>query len=346
MGSSADAVFEGGGVKGIGLVGALWKAEELGYQWRYVAGTSAGAIVASLVAAGYSAEKIKQILEKTDFLKFLDKGLIARVPYIGPLLSVEITNGIYKGNYFENWIGNLLEAKGVKTFKDLKVNRAENGKSTYKLRVIAADLSKEKLLVLPHDIKDYGLEPDELPVARAIRMSMSIPFFYQPVKLNYLQNGQKQTSFIVDGGVLSNFPVWLFDDHDSKDTFPTFGFRLGKPFYGQKTNIRGPFTLMKALFSTMMEAHDQRYIEEANFARSIFIPTLGVRTTDFDISYQKQKALFNSGVHAADKFFGDWDYPVFLQKFSNLSHLRKRESDSFSEIYNHGGLINVINGRV
>lgn len=346
MGNLADAVFEGGGVKGIGLVGALWKAEKLGYQWRYVAGTSAGAIVASLVAVGYSAQEIMQILENTDFLKFLDKGLCARLPYLGPLFSVEITNGIYKGDYFEEWIGNLLEAKGVKTFRDLKVKGAKKGKAIYKLRVIAADLSKEKLLVLPQDIQNYGMVPDELSVAKAIRMSMSIPFFYQPVKLNYFKNGQKQTSFIVDGGVLSNFPVWLFDDHDFKDTCPTFGFRLVEPVYGQEKNIRGPFTLMKALFSTMMEAHDQRYIEDAHFARSILIPTLGVRTTDFNISYQQQQALFNSGVHAADKFFGDWDYPVFLQKFSNLSDLWKRESERFGEINNHGGLVNVIIGRV
>lgn len=316
MGGPADAVFEGGGIKGIGLVGAIWKAEELGYRWRYVAGTSAGAIVAALVAAGYTADKIRNIMEKTDYLKFLDRGLWSRVPYVGSLLSVDFTNGIYKGDYFENWISNLLEAKGIKTFRDLRINGPHDENCIYKLRVIAADLSKEKLLVLPQDIKQYGLDPDELPVARAIRMSMSIPFFYQPVKLNYYEKGQKHTSFIVDGGVLSNFPVWLFDNHDGKDTCPTFGFRLSQPVYGHEKSIRGPFTLIKALFSTMMEAHDERYIEEAHFARSILIPTLGVRTTDFDISYRQQHALFKAGVQAAQDFFEDWNYPVFLQKFS------------------------------
>jgi predicted acylesterase/phospholipase RssA len=51
--------FEGGGVKGIGLVGAVAVAEERGYQWVNVGGTSAGAIVAFLLAAGYSASEIK-----------------------------------------------------------------------------------------------------------------------------------------------------------------------------------------------------------------------------------------------------------------------------------------------
>ena len=55
----ADAVFEGGGVKGIGLVGAVAVAEEKGYRWMNLAGTSAGAIVDTLIAAGYTAEEMK-----------------------------------------------------------------------------------------------------------------------------------------------------------------------------------------------------------------------------------------------------------------------------------------------
>ena len=58
----ADAVFEGGGVKGIGLVGAVAVAEEKGYQWVNVVGTSAGAIVAALVAADYSAVEQKEVM--------------------------------------------------------------------------------------------------------------------------------------------------------------------------------------------------------------------------------------------------------------------------------------------
>lgn len=68
----ADAVFEGGGVKGIGLVGALSVAEEKGYRWQNVAGTSAGAIVAGLVAAGYSAAELQEIMAELDYRKFKD----------------------------------------------------------------------------------------------------------------------------------------------------------------------------------------------------------------------------------------------------------------------------------
>ena len=61
-----DAVFEGGGVKGIGLVGAVAVTEERGYQFENLAGTSAGAIVAALIAAGYKSDKLKEIIENLD----------------------------------------------------------------------------------------------------------------------------------------------------------------------------------------------------------------------------------------------------------------------------------------
>ena len=51
----ADLVLEGGGVRGIGHVGALSVMEEQGYSWQHIAGTSAGAYVAALLAAGHSA---------------------------------------------------------------------------------------------------------------------------------------------------------------------------------------------------------------------------------------------------------------------------------------------------
>ena len=76
-------------------------------------------------------------------------------------------------------------------------------KYEYKLRIIATDITKKKMLVLPQDIKDYGQDPATLEVARAVRMSMSYPFFFEAVPLN--------GSLIVDGGVVSNFPVELFD---------------------------------------------------------------------------------------------------------------------------------------
>src|SRR5260370_34948133 len=94
-----DGVFEGGGVKGIGLVGALAHLEEQGYQPVNLAGTSAGAIVAALHAAGYSARELKDIIAGLDFRKFEDTSGIGRIPIACPIIKFLDRRGIYRGGY-------------------------------------------------------------------------------------------------------------------------------------------------------------------------------------------------------------------------------------------------------
>ncbi len=311
----ADAVFEGGGVKGIGLVGAVAVAEEKGYQWENVAGTSAGATVAALLAAGYTAADMKAVLDQLDYRKFKDTSFVDRIPFVGALASLVVEKGIYEGDFFVNWIRDLLKAKGVSTFKDLLLPEYDDDvRYRFKLRVIASDLSGHRMLVLPQDIAEFGANPEDLDVALAVRMSMSIPFFYEPMTIKNIKTGLSH--YIVDGGILSNFPVWLFDSEGVEGSWPTFGFKLVEP--GTESgycHIRGPISLLSALFSTILEAHDSRYIKDKNFARTIPIPTVGVGTTEFNLSKKKSDALYQSGRQAAEKFFATWDYETYIRKF-------------------------------
>lgn len=89
-----DAVFEGGGVKGIGLVGAVPVTEAKGYEFVNVAGTSAGAIIAALVAAGYRAGELRDIMATLDYSKFKDPGWVDRVPILGKAISLGVEKGI------------------------------------------------------------------------------------------------------------------------------------------------------------------------------------------------------------------------------------------------------------
>jgi NTE family protein len=319
----ADAVFEGGGVKGIGLVGAIAVTEEKGYQFENVAGTSAGAIAAALIAAGYKAEKLKQILENLDYNDFKDKGLIDKIPLIGYALSLGFEKGIYEGDFFESWLRELLVRapnRPIKTFGDLRTGD-DNPKYRYKLQVIAADISRGRMLVLPRDSADYGIDPDDLEVARAVRMSMSIPFFFEPV---IIEDKDNRDCYIVDGGVLSNYPVWLFDDGSEDPPWPTFGYKLVEPESDKPNAINGPITLFAALFATMMDAHDAQYIEDANFVRTIPIPTLGVRTTEFDLSRKRSDNLYESGRAAAETFFQHWDFEEYKAKYRQAKPLERR----------------------
>jgi len=179
-----DAVFEGGGVKGIGLVGALAVTEQLGYEFVNVAGTSAGAIVAALVAAGYSAGELHAIMRDLDYSRFKDEGLLDKIPLLGKIASLGFEKGIYEGDYLEEWIRERLAAKGKRTFRDLVIPEYRDQPAyRYRLRVIATDISCGRLLALPQDVQDYGIAPDDLEIARAVRMSMSIPYFFEPVTL-------------------------------------------------------------------------------------------------------------------------------------------------------------------
>ncbi|SEN23822.1 patatin-like phospholipase family protein [Lihuaxuella thermophila] len=296
----ADAVFEGGGVKGIGLVGALCVAEEKGFKWRKLAGTSAGSIVASLLAAGYTAKELYQIMIEQDFVDFILPSWYDQLPYLGPTIRLWIKKGMFSGLPLERWIEKLLLAKGIRTFGDLKGDR--------ELHIIASDISRGRLLVLPHDLEQYGYNPKELSVARIVRMSCSIPFFFEPVKIIHKPTGS--VCYVVDGAVLSNFPVWLFDQDNPR--WPTLGFRLTENQAEHVHKIYGPLSMFRSILFTMMDAHDNRHIQEQDQVRTIMVPTLDVKMTDFSISREKKEQLFQSGVKAAEQFFKTWNFDHYL----------------------------------
>jgi len=308
----ADAVFEGGGVKGIGLVGALEEMEAAGWQWRMVAGTSAGAIVAALVAAGYRATELRDILEDLDYREFEDESYIDRVPIIGQVASLLFEKGIYEGDYFESWIRQLLGRKGVKTFADLCAN-GPHALYPHRLQVLVSDITESRILVLPSGLEHYRISADEFDVAHAVRMSISIPFLFEPVK----HSGH----YFVDGALLSNFPVWLFDRRpeqpgtpDPPPRCPTFGFKLVDPDEGAPNEIESIIDYIKALIITMLESHDKQHVEDADFLRTIAIPTVGVRITEFSITPEKRTRLYESGRAAAREFLRTWNEDAYIRR--------------------------------
>ncbi|MFD2611858.1 patatin-like phospholipase family protein [Paenibacillus gansuensis] len=309
-----NAVFQGGGVKGIGLVGAVTAAESSGIKFHQVAGTSSGSIVASLIAAGYTAEEMRQTISSTPFSHFLARDWLHRINYAGPALRILLRKGLYSGERLELWVKGLLQAKGIRTFNDLPPG---------KLRVIASDITQGKLLVLPDDLIHYGIKPGQFEVAKAVRMSCSIPYFFEPVLLrkplrdkNPMDAFHKQFYYIVDGALLSNFPLWLLDEHHGRmPKLPTLGFQLVGKRTGEPNRINGPFTMLQALFETMLNAHDERYIGKHNDYRTIKIPADIVGTTEFSVSPEKSQALYEAGREAGRIFFDRWSFKQYLETY-------------------------------
>jgi len=312
MSMKADAVFEGGGVRGIAFVGAICCFEEHGYKWEKLAGTSAGSIVASLLAAGYTGRELKKIIEELDYSKFADKDWIQSIPLVGGLLGLLVHKGLNSGDYLEQWIGDLLRAKGKTKFRDVSVNNRS------RLKIIAADITRKELLILPDDLNKYGINPMEFEIAKAVRMSCSIPFYFNPVQLSY-PGGR---SYVVDGGILSNFPIWIFDVKGIP-RWPTIGFRLSECKPQQKEHhTTGLLTYALDIAETIMDRNDEIYLNDKDAVRTISIPTFGIKATRFDLTRKESRRLYESGYNKAKEFIGSWNFENYIQRYRKKGHRR------------------------
>ena len=261
----ADLVLEGGGVKGIALVGAVAVLEEHGYEFNRIAGTSAGSIVGALLAAGMPAADMVGIMQSIDYSRFEDKGPEDQIPG-GRLYSLVTQQGIYEGAYLRTWLAEILEQRGVRTFNDLRYGDATTAlppEQRYRLVVMASDVSTGRLRRLPWDYPAFGFEPGDVPVVDAVRASMSIPFFYEPVKLR--NPTTREETWMVDGGLLSNFPVEIFDrEHGNPPRWPTFGIKLSARRGSQATQFKvdNTFDLARSILMTMHSFYDQMHIDD------------------------------------------------------------------------------------
>ncbi|MBS4217175.1 patatin-like phospholipase family protein [Bacillus sp. FJAT-49711] len=291
-----DGVFSGGGIKGLALIGAYEVLEEKGFTFKRLAGTSAGAIMAAFIAAGYTSKEIGVLMDETDIKLFLDQRTTLLPFAIAKWLLLYWRMGMYKGDELEEWLGKKMADKGVYTFKDLPPG---------KLRLIASDLTTGRLIVLPDDLETYGIPKETFPVARAIRMSCGIPFFFEPIKLRSLSG----ENIIIDGGLLSNFPLWLFENENQKKPRPVLGIKLSYNMEEQpKREIKNGLSLFEALFSTMKDAHDARYISRKHEKDIVFIPIDESFSSEFTISGEKKHALIEKGRLRTKQFLMKWTY--------------------------------------
>jgi len=325
--SDADLVLEGGGVKGIALVGAISVLMERGYQFKRVAGTSAGSIVGALVAAGLSRDELVSTVTAIDYRKFQD-GPAWDDFALGKMFELVAAHGIYHGSYLRSWLSDQLAAHGVRTFADLRYVDAERQLSpdrAYRLVVNVSDISAGDLRQLPWDYQaHYERQPAAELVVDAVRCSMSIPFFYEPVVMT---DGAGVQHWIVDGGMLSNFPIDLFDSPPgSHPRWPTLGIKLSsKPDAVQQSvanDVHGVSSMSMALLNTMTGFYDRMHISDPSVVdRTIFVDTGHVKSTDFNLSTAVRDELFASGRSAATTFLDGgpgqpaWDWELYKKTY-------------------------------
>jgi NTE family protein len=339
LGLGADLVLEGGGVKGIGLAGAAITMHKAGYVFPRVAGTSAGAIVAALVAAyqspkaaaaGVDLMQLETDMRELDYHQFMDTSWAERhLPLIGKGADIIEHQGMYKTDYLANWLTSKLEPIGIRTFADLKIaddqpNSKQPGTSLlprqrYRLVTHTSDLSRGALVRLPWDLPYYLLKGadqadvkaqvdaiDDFSVVDAVRASMSIPFFFRP----FVQTTAYGECTWVDGGMLQNFPVTVFDRTDGlPGRWPTFGIKLSaRPrANAADTAVKGDIREALSIAHTALGEWNRYPLEDEEIGnRTIYVDTMGVSATDFGLSQHIRDLLFQNGCAAATAFMAKW----------------------------------------
>jgi NTE family protein len=332
-----NLVFEGGGVKGIAYVGALQVLEEKKIlpNITRVGGTSAGAINAVMLGLNYSPAEVRQILNKMDFKKFMDDDF-------GVLRdATRLLNdfGWYKGDYFREWIGEIIAKKtGNANITFDQVQQQKEAKGFRDMYFMGTNISTHFSEVFSHE------HTPRTCVADAVRISMSIPLFFTARR-------SPRGDIYVDGGVLDNYPIKLFDRQrfldpstiESHGALPeyyvkhnaalkrkklnispyiynkeTLGFRLDSEreiamFRDQAEpvaeSIDDFFDYSFNLLKTLLDAQANYHLHGDDWQRTIYIDTLGVKTTEFSITEAKKNALVESGRKGAETYFEWYDDP-------------------------------------
>lgn len=314
-----NIVLEGGGIRGFAYIGAYEILDSLHIleSVERVGGSSAGAIQAALLAVGYTPAEMKVIAETIPLKKFNDGGWSV----IGGSRRLHKQFGWYKGEAFAEWIGELIAQKTGSasiTFAELHASKASKG---YKdLYVTGTDLTYQCLRIF-----SYESYPN-MSIRDAVRISMSIPLYYKPVLIDdagkICSKTDQHAHVMVDGGVLSNYPIHMFDS-----TKYSFGFDSINTFYSNpetlgillersdqiKHNTQNcgvaPMHIKKmkefysALYFTLVDKPNPELMNANVIKRTISIDNLNLSPRVRKLDPKTMQSLINSGRNGALNFF-------------------------------------------
>lgn len=340
-------IFEGGGAKGLAHVGALNAAETRGIRFRGVAGASAGAIVASLIAVGYRSTDLfdpqrpddASMIFGSDFLRFFGPDWPAFEAFLGDAASLAnhplppwawlelpffyVRNwptlrrlkkqlGAFSTTALQHTLDQWLRSKLGKAGDD-PVRFADLGEDC-PLKIVATDISRQRLIVFSR------ADCPRHEVAKAVAASICLPYVFAPVRIDLddfddpRQRGETpgRQVLAVDGGLLSNFPAWLFDRERarSRQALPTLGFRLvardespqdeARWLDGGKPPVLGRFS--GRLVRTVLNGDPLLETRQVNDLHEIPL-NVSARTLDFRMAGERKVQLFDEGTHWAEAFF-------------------------------------------
>jgi len=300
-----NLVFEGAGVRGIAYCGAVQEMEskKMMDSIERVGGTSSGAIIALTISLGYSGKEIENIISKTNFKKFNDGGFF----FIGGIYRLNKYFGWYKGKKFGRWLEKMIKEKTGNeniTFEEL------HQKGFKDLYITGTSLNKQKAVVF-----SYESYP-KMKVKDAVRISGSIPLYFEPVYIDssgktFDHPKQKQGfDMMVDGGILENFPIHIFDKQ--QPDLNTIGFRIDHS--PQIENDKGDRTLAEmpvddlkqyfgAFYNIVIENLNRQRLNTTDWQRTVSISDGDVLPKVRKLSKEEVSILIENGRKAVQGRF-------------------------------------------
>lgn len=368
-----DLVMEGGGMLGIALVGYVYVLEQANIRFLGVAGTSAGAIAALLLAAtGRPGEakshQLLAALADKNFYDFVDGGKRARavidswVAGNGHLTlslvfhalfvigDIRKRLGLNPGEAFLTWLETLLIQEGVSDLRGLKeklshwpVGLRDLGagetidpakEQIFRLAVVASEVATQTKVELPKMAALFWPNAEQVNPARFVRASMSIPYFFYPMRITPLPDSEENAriwrqdlgftppregkqvppeAVFIDGGMMSNFPIDIFHHKDRVPRAPTFGIKLNLDHEYQK--ITTPVDLFWSIFASARHVFDDEFIRRHPDYQHLvgWIDVKEFNWLNFNISDEDKIALFRRGAQAAEQFLRTFEWREYRQ---------------------------------
>jgi NTE family protein len=366
-----DLVLGGGGTLGVALLGYTYALEEMGIRFLGLGGTSAGAINAVLLAAAASPQGERSRLlipvladlpckdfvdsdsrEVCDLIfEWVDEGAsfslldLLAGKYLVAMYYLVKHYGLNGGSKFLAWLSSVLGSFEVRTTRELTARMAQrpsglshregkplsDSQSDAHLALVATEVTTESKIVFPEMSRLFWDDPDQVDPAVYVRASMSIPFFYQPLRVKIAQGPQAIANWgdlakytgplpseclFVDGGVMSNFPIDLFHIHEEVPAAPTFGVKLGKD--QRQNRVDTAAGLVWAIFNSARHCLDRDFLAHHPDYQYLVatVDTAQHSWLQFDMSNEEKLDLFRHGVEAAATFLEgfNWEHYKRVRK--------------------------------
>ena len=329
-----NLVFKGGGIRGVAYIGVLDSLHDKGIikGIERVAGTSAGAITATLVSFKLDYEETISLLKSLDYsnvpqARDLQENNNLEEPrtFLRNLSvlteDIHCTNrliknfGWYSSDYFYNWMQDVVakqcDGNPKATFNDFRK------KGFRDLYIVAANATRHKAEMFCAE-----LTPD-VPVADAVRLSMSIPLFFEALQYDGQVFGQGD--YYMDGGIYDNYPIKYFDEQNfirssrwvsGGINWETLGCYLYTPenCENNKRNYKNLIGYVENLLVDLaMEAREQLFLRDVTERkRTIMISDCCIMPTEFHLAQDKERFdnLVETGKVAAADFLKDYRIPI------------------------------------